>query len=47
MLVYHFSLSVRNLFHIAGHLKPIARRVNFKLKSHILKLLSENLVRYK
>ena len=47
MLVYHFSLSVRILFHIAGHLKPIAKRVNSKLKSHILKLLSENLVGYK
>ena len=41
MLVKHFSLSVRNLFHIVGPLKPIAKRVNFKLKSHILKLLSE------
>ena len=27
--------------------KPIAKRVNFKLKSYVLKLLSENLVGYK
>ena len=45
-LVEVFSLSVRNLFQVAGHLKPVVKRVNFKSKLHILKLLSENLVGY-
>ena len=36
MLLQDFSLSIRNLFHIVGPLTPIARQVNFKLKSHIL-----------
>ena len=39
--------SFRSLFHIVGPLKAITKRVNFKLKSHILKLLSENLVGFK
>ena len=46
-MLQHFSLSVRNLFHIVGPLKATAKRVIFKLKSHFLKLLSENLVGYK
>ena len=36
----------KTLFHIVGPLKPIAKRVSFKLKAHILKLLSESLVEY-
>ena len=35
----------KKIFLIFGPLKPIAKRVNFKLKPHILKLLSENLIR--
>ena len=38
---------MRKKFHIAGPLKPIATRVNFKLKSDILKMLSENFAGYK
>ena len=44
MLVSEFWLSLRNLFHIVGPLKPKAKCVSFKLISHILKLLSENLL---
>ena len=46
MPVEHLPLSVRELFHIVGPLKPIAKPVNFKLKSHVLKMLSENIVGY-